>query len=184
MITKFDCNTGAVLLAIIVILSTSSPAEISKKCGVEQLPAKARALLLTKFPEWHIVETKDLLGDDRNIWIKAHHDACPGIAKGNFEGGQPTYAVSLIRRKANRLWQALVVLSDKDQVFVARVLDPPSEVARPLVISRLPPGKYSSAEGDTIAAAKFDVIQEEAIEAGATVFYWKNGEFHRIVVSE
>jgi hypothetical protein len=78
----------------------------------------------------------------------------------------------------------MIVLSERGQMFVAQVLDPPSIVARPLVISKLPPGTYSDAEGDRTAVAKFDVIQQEAIEAGATVFYWSNRKFHHIVVSE
>ena len=53
-----------------------------------------------------------------------------------------------------------------------------------VVISKVPPGKYSDYEDARISVTtKLDSILVESIEAGATLYYWSAGRYKSVRVS-
>lgn len=172
-------------VVILVLLGMGClPCAEAQSCRLEALPPSVRVMVEEKYPGWKIVTAGDLNRDDQKLWREAHGTSCPGLTTGHFEGTTLDYAISLIRLNGNKMRQALIVITTTEKGAMLRVLDPPSEVARPAVVTKLPPGKYSSADRSQSVVVQSDVVQEETIEAGASIFYWRSGAYHRLDVSE
>jgi len=125
-------------ILLTLLLSAASHPQSATTCGVEALPSAARHILVSKLPHWRVVTAKDLISDDRELWVTAHGETCPGIVEGHFEGSSTSYAVSLIKGNQNKLLQMLVILTPTGHGYLLRTVDPPSVVARPLVITKAP----------------------------------------------
>jgi hypothetical protein len=174
---------------ILLLLSCAvlQPCIHAASCEKAVLPEEANAVLRAKFPKLQIVTIAALDQDERQAWSDAHPGICPGIAQGNFgPGHKNAYAVSLFRPLGNyRYSEALVLLMQEAGKYSVRVLSPESEVtAHIYVVWQQPPGAYKDAQTGRKIRAVWPIITYEAIEAGATAYYWKGTEFRSFVLSQ
>ncbi|HET9837833.1 MAG TPA: hypothetical protein VFR84_06325 [Candidatus Angelobacter sp.] len=156
----------------------------SSSCENE-IPPQARKAVAGKLKNWKVVTVADLAADDREIWEDEYEQKCPGVTAGQF-APQParSWAITLIRSNRGALYQTLVLVTEKDQRYQVTTLSSSQKVARPSIVRRLPSGSYSSSHGETEIDAAFDVIAYETIEAGTMIFYWSNGKYRKVIISE
>lgn len=139
---------------------------------------------------WSILETTDLIEEDRALWEQFHPGQCPGIAVLNFDGrGENGYALALVQFGNGRDREKLVLFTRKDGQLSKRVLVPPSNilytnVAAPFVVWRAPPGIYHDLKTDRQIKLLHDGVVYERMEATATLFYFMHGQFKSILTSE
>jgi hypothetical protein len=149
----------------------------------DALPSSVRAAVEEKYPGWRLVQVSDLRSDDQTLWKKSHGAKCPGLAVGHYENGSDnSYAITLFQ-KAPKLRQLLVVITPGLPSPKLHVLSGPQEVAYLSVVSKLPPGSYSDAEGKPVKIGK-ESISYEAIEAGAITYYYSDGGYRSVQSSE
>jgi hypothetical protein len=156
-------------------------------CENVTLPDEANAVLKARFPGLQIVTLADLDQDERQAWSTAHPGMCPGIASGKFDPAHKiTYAVSLFRPLGNyRYREALVLLTQEEGKYFASILSPESEVtAHVYVVWQQSAGAFKDAETGKRVRAVWPIITYEAIEAGATAYYWQGSEFKSFVLSQ
>jgi hypothetical protein len=163
--------------ALVVTSSLRLSLALQLLCSEQSLPSPVRRLLSPELPGWRVTALQDLTPDDQEVWSKARGSACPGLLEGRFESAGRGYAIMLMRKDRGKFQQTLVVGVDKGGSWAFRILDGPSGVRVPLVITKWPPGKYESTDKGRQATTDFEVIQEEQIAASAAIFYWKDGKF-------
>ncbi|GLQ87714.1 hypothetical protein [Dyella flagellata] len=149
------------------------------QCTVPEVQAE----LQRSYSGWQVVSLEDLRAEDRDLWIKQHGTDCPGIFKAKLKSkAYKSYAVTIFKRD-HELQQALLILNDGQGIHSISILSGPQEVAYLSVVSKAPPGKYVDVTGKKIAVS-LDSVLYEAIEAGSTLYYFRNGRFSSITVSE
>lgn len=152
-----------------------------------KLPPAALKLIAKRFPGMHIVGLKDLVSDDQVIWQHTRPNQCPGLARGKFGPGITGYAVSLVKMLGNARYIAALALVFrwKRKEFKLHVLIPATEMsAHVMVVEVFHAGKYESAERDEVIHIQYDLIDYAALEAADIGFYWKDGKFRRILLTE
>lgn len=150
-----------------------------------ELPGQAQKVVAKKLKHWKVLTVADLPVDDREIWEDDYDEKCPGITAGQFGPNQSqAYAVTLVRFMSGGLYQTLVLVAEKNQRYQVTTLSRSQKVARPSIVRKLPGGTYSSAEGEMQIDAASDVIAYETIEAGTIIYYWNNGKYKEMVISE
>jgi hypothetical protein len=169
---------------IFLLITIGSFAHASEQaCGEEALLAPIRSLVQEKYPNWRIVQVPNLRSADQALWRKSHHTQCPGLVSGHFESDTAeSYAITLFR-KDQKLRQVLIVVTMEGSAPRLHVLSPVQEVAFLSVISKLPPGRYPDAEGKPFKIGK-ESISYEAIEAGAVMYFYRNGVYQSLQSSE
>lgn len=162
-----------------------SKAERRDTCA-SALPAGAKQAVLEAMRDWKLVTLADLGGDEQRIWKEQRGDQCPGAVAGHFNNQHgASFAVTLVRKRENSIYQTLVLLSKNNHgSYHMLTLDRPQRTARVSVVAKLPPGKYSSWDQATNIEAKFEVISYQVIEAGAVAFYWTGHEYKKLHTSE
>jgi len=171
------------LCGTLVRAQTAAPSA-SSSCENEFPPAVKKAVT-AKLKGWKIVTVADLVGDDKQIWEDSYDEQCPGITTGRFgPGPSQAYAVTLIRSRSGALYQTLVLVSENNRRSQIFTLARSEKTARPSIVRRLPAGSYSSPQGETQIDSQFDVVAFEAIEAGTVIYYWSNGKYRSLVISE
>jgi hypothetical protein len=163
-------------------------AQGSDSCPKATLPSAASELLKTTFPSWRPKQLSDLDADDRQLWLKAHDELCPGVAVGHFKSADETgYALLLVPSAKPTGGYKLIVLSrsQSGQGYTANVLDQAEgQTYSGLVISTAAPGRFSDFESTKSVQLKLDSIYLEWIEKGAQLFYWSRGRYHKLQVSD
>ncbi len=149
------------------------------------LPPAAKMVVDDKLKGWKVVTIADLRPDDRRIWTEKLGSTCPGVAAGHFDPrASSTYAVTLIQRRGQNLYQMVAVLTKKGQAYRLATLSSATQTSVTSVVAKLPPGKYSDPVDSIRINSRFDVISYETIEAGAKIYYWQNGRYHSLLTSE
>jgi hypothetical protein len=126
--------------------------------------------------------------DDQKLWLAARGNACPGMVDGNFETADKTsYALLLVPKSNAAAGYKIIVLGKgaSDDSYTWKLVDhaeAPTDLG--LVISKVPPGKYSDWEGNKSIHLKLDGLQVEWMEKGALVYYWSTGQYRRIRLSD
>jgi hypothetical protein len=184
MPARFHFLACAVILAIVPASSGQQ-----KNCRTSSLPSAAKALLDIEYAGWRPKDVADLGPDDRQLWLKAHPKDCPGIATGHFE--QPehlSYAVLLVPDSPVKQGYKILVLRELTigNTYAATLLDQ-ADGGYPssgMVISKVPPGKYSDFEETASVRLKLDAVNVEWIEKGAVLYYWANGKYRTLQTSD
>lgn len=157
-------------------------------CERTLLPEPARKLLERKFPSWRIRTVNDLPADEQEAWRKIRGEsACPGIAVGHFEAeDRDTYAVVLVPKSNNKPIYRLIVINKGRTSFAMKVLEAPNREVPVPEIYKLPPGDYDYLESDETKRIHLtrDSFQVEIFERAAWLYYWKNGKYHSLAVTE
>jgi hypothetical protein len=160
--------------------------KLNEEIRASALPDGAMQAIRGAMRGWKVVTLADLGGDERRIWKEQRGDQCPGAVAGHFDSRQvDSFAVTLVRKRENSIYQTLVLLSKNNHgSYTILTLDRPQRTALVSVVAKLPPGKYSSWDQATNIEAKFEVISYEVIEAGAVAFYWTGHEYKTLNTSE
>jgi len=103
------------------------------------MPDDVQVYLLSQ-PGWSVVDTKDLVEDDQNLWEQHHRGLCPGIGIVDLDGrGETAYALALLNHANGQVTEKVVVIRNQGG-SVAELLVPPmnimfTNVASPLLES-------------------------------------------------
>jgi hypothetical protein len=172
-----------ILLAIVGSFATHVHAE---NC-LNNLPQSIRSIV--EQDNWTILQPENLSGTDLKIWKGNHPGECPGVASGDFyPKGKPAFLIALIQHDqtqgnepAKQLEKLTLVYIKKDQP-VSEVVVPPTQVAAPLVVSKLRPGHYMGLDGTKASISRDSFIYERP--AGfATQFYYDGTHLKSFVIS-
>ncbi len=157
-------------------------------CTTTHLPTEIQQLLESKYSDWRPKTIADLDKDDRQLWLKANPHGCPGLAIGKFQRqDQMSYAVLLVRRTDPTHGYKLVVISKAvgSDGYSVSALDHADRASYSgLVISKVPPGKYSDFDDAGSIRSKLDAISVEWIEKGAVLYYYSRGKYHKLQTSD
>jgi len=175
------------LVVFITALMSGLPARAQDKCRWEALPTQARSRVSKKFPEWRIKLLSDLEAYDKGLWLKEHPKECPGIAVGHFEDpSHIAYGLLLIPKSASRTGYKIVVLTKSGALegYSLKILDQDSGDDSGLVISKVPPGRYTGFDTAQSVRLKLDGIETDWLEKSSTLFYWRNGRYLSLPTSD
>jgi hypothetical protein len=153
----------------------------------ELLPKEVKEIIVNKYKNWRILQKKDLVSDDQMLWDKYHRGECPGVTTGNFDSSSKTgYAILIISQaKTIKRTKLLLLIMGDSGKYTSQVLYVENDVSNFPVIHKEPPGKYSDFyDPKKTEEAKADVIVYEYIEASAVAFYYKNGQFRHLLISD
>lgn len=162
-------------------------APISDDCGTV-LPPPIAELLTSQFSGWRPKQLSDLESDDRQLWTRAHPRECPGIAVGRYQpGDELSYAVLLVPKSDSTNGYQLILVSKKSAQAASnwKLLDrAKGQAYSGIVVSTAKPGKYSDFDDTKSVVTKLDGIYLEWMEKGAVVYYWSNGHYVKLRVSD
>jgi len=165
-------------------------AQSQNRCRMENLPVQAQGLIRKTFPGWRIKLVSDLESYDKQLWEKAHPKDCPGLAIGHFRTADQTdYALLLVPNEGVNDGSKIFVLtkSERADTYSLKVLDHAEQQpgsSSGLVISKVPPGKYSSFDTTQSVTLKADGIEAEWLEQSSILYYWKNGRYRKLQTSD
>lgn len=178
---------GTLLIASLWAIAPPLAAKDSGTCEAARLSTSVNAFLAARFQGWRPKTLGDMDADNQRLWEKAHPDMCPGIAIGHFESTDVTsFAILLVPAKNPSGGYKLVVLKPlRSDNYAVRVLDHADTQAYDgLVITTADPGKYSDFSGTQSVTLKVNAVYLEWIEKGAQLFYFANGRYHKLQVSD
>jgi len=176
-----------IYVACLMFLFGTKSLRAEGPCDSSHLPTDVTKFLEAKYPSWKIETLADLGQRYKKIWQEKHEQECPGFASGRFHGNgeNESYAVLLIPQDSKNYGYRIIVLTKTEGgTFVANVLEssdkPPSA---PVVISRVPPGKYFDAPHWKDIKTNTHSIFVERLEVAGRLYYWKQDHFVRIPTS-
>ena len=178
----------ASLLALIFFASVATSAIAQpEKCTIRDLPKGIADIIRSKYAGWKPEQISDLSSDDRELWVKAHSNSCPGITSGHFDvANRVEYAV-LIVKNGNRDggYKLLIFRQDSSGSLNVNTLTHAEGVlGSGPVISHVPPGEYSDPESGKSVKTKLDSVLLEWIEAAAQLYYWTGTKFQKLQVED
>jgi hypothetical protein len=173
-----------------------APSKAADPCDISLLPQELQTKLTKEYPDWQPERLENLGELDRAYRTKAHPKDCPGIAIGHFESKpQLSFALFLVPRLVRKQQGfQLVVFSrtEPSALFVSHTVfqvDTGNFYERSdLVISRVPPGQYEEVEEDSGNPRKvslhLDGLLYEAIGKASSLYYWENGKYKGLPLSD
>ena len=127
----------------------------------------------------------DLRGYDKKLWLKMRSKECPGIAVGHFESSDRlAYAVLLVPKAADKAGYKILVLSKLSREYAATLLDQSKGTDESLVISKVPPGRYSEFGDEKSVRLRLDGVNVEWLEKSSTLYHWSKGKYQNIPTSD
>lgn len=159
------------------------PAQPEDPCKA-LLPPTLQKQMQREYPTWRLVTLTDLGDDDRQLWLNKHGGACPGVAKGNFDGSaRPQFALLLKADESRTLLKLVNAVMDRAKSY--RFTPLAEDIRFTYVIYGLPPGQYFAVEDRaTPIKVRHDAIALERLEVGMSIFYYLDGKFKQSVVSQ
>ena len=177
------------LTQVCLIAFSAISANSTDPCTNTRFPKKVLNLIVRKYPRWRILRLFDLPEPHQHKWLGGDYATnCPGIASGHFlSSTESSFVFSLVPRNKKTEGYRLVVVS-KDRVkegqYAGTVIDQANEPVNPQIVYTVPPGKYSDQSGTETVELALDGIQVEEMEKGASLFFWRDGQYRRLQVSE
>jgi len=180
------------LVAAHPLCSIPSPAKASQAkspCSESVLPASLQELVGAKFSGWRPKQLSDMDQDDQKFWTEGPHAKdCPGIAVGHFESADDlSYAILLVPKSKPDGGHKIVVFGkpSANVDYVGKlIVHAEGGTYSGLVVSKAEPGKYSSWDSTKAIQIKLDGVYVEWMEKGAQLFYWSNGRYRKLQVSD
>ena len=162
----------------------ASTLAVAEDC-LPRLPPAAAELLASSYPDDRVLQLSDLNADDQGIWKNAYHDACPGVAKGNFTGKKGEYAVLLVPSKPdNHETRAVLVLPKEGGGLMQKQIYAERRVGNLPVIRRSDRGVYKDLEKRVTLTAPNDVVLIEHLESKVTAIAFVQGEMRTLTIAE
>ena len=127
--------------------------------------------------------------DDQQLWLKGSKPKdCPGIATGHFQSTKElSYALLLVPKSNPNEGHKIIVVSknETNDSYDWRLLDhAEGQTYSGLVLSKAAPGKYSDWENEKSIQLKLDGIQVEWMEKGAVLYFWSEGRYRKLQISD
>jgi hypothetical protein len=182
-----------ILASSLCLLACSTTTRAADPCDISVLPQEIQTKIAKDFPDWQIERLEHLDDEDRQLWVKAHPNECPGIAIGHFESKtELSFAVLLISKPDRKRLGFRVVAFSREgskSPYIARLVTKwnqggPYNLGSDEVIARVPPGQYNDVEKPNSVHTDLDSILDETLEKGAAIFYWKNDRYRELQTSE
>jgi hypothetical protein len=166
------------VLAMFAVISTHAFAE---GCPSD-LPESARAVV--EQGNWKVVQPLDLPVSDARIFKNAHQGQCPGVAAGNFYSkADSSFLVALIQQDSqNNLIEKLVLVTLKKGRMDTIETIPPTQVTKPSVVWKLPPGHYAGVDGTRAHISRDSFVYEQVIST-ATQYYYDGSHLRSFIIS-
>jgi hypothetical protein len=191
VLTKPELRRVLLFLAVGVMALISTPpawAQTSNSCAETDLPGPVIELIKAKFSGWRPRQPSDLGSDDRQLWVKAHGNQCPGTAVGHFESpDRLSYAVLLVPQSDPTGGCKLLVFSrmpSGDGYASKLLVEWNGKTYTGVVISKAPPGHYSDFEHASVSVTtRLDGVFLTFQEQGADLYYWSAGRYKTVRVS-
>ena len=137
-------------------------------------------------PKANIVSLEDLNLASRGKFQTEAPDASPGFIGADFNGdGIPDYAALLRfpRRGSSAEW-LVVFLGNRDGGFHLRLLEKFDGLRDDLYIAMKAPGEVKPINSARGVKLRMPGIARVALDRSRKLFYWQNGRFQRVVISE
>jgi hypothetical protein len=191
---SFHRNMGktifvTIITVVLIFFDSASFAELVLKdpCDISLLPKPVQEVLRHKFPTWQLLTLSDLTDEEKNYWLKSKGgEKCPGIAAGHIETWTYlSYAMVLLSREPTKPVSKFLIISERRKERFEIVVTYPYFG----FVSTVPPGKYEGAKGADYQQPNFiqlrlDGIVFEGFQKGKILYYWKNGRYHSLIISE
>jgi hypothetical protein len=173
-------------LIIVLIQNSAHGEELLKKSCASLLPDEAKEEIIRTYKNWRILEQDDLVSDDQLLWNKYHMGECPGIVVGTFDNsGKKAYAVLMITQAPIKKAKLLLIRKKYNGKYTITLFYSENNLPNFPVIHKGPPGLYYDFYNRKHSIeAKADVIIYEHIESKAIAFYYKNGKYQHLLISD
>lgn len=153
-------------------------------CDMKNLPQGIHDYLQRNFGEWKIVTSEDLLPDHKPVFLKRHPNKCPGFTSGKYKcSDRPLFAVVIISNEKPRRSKLLVFEKVQGSYQATPLGGLPNVVITPVVLT-MPPDTYLSWRREKEIKAKYPVIFYVHYEASAQMYYWSEGKWHKLQISD
>jgi hypothetical protein len=169
------------VVSLSLLCSSVTPAD---PCNPRKIPEQIRSALATEYAGWRIVTPAVLEASDQKEWVDNYSNECPGMISGRFSGNVDGYVFNLIRKRAGKTLQQVVYYPTSDEKVVPMVIWPRAEAQVPIVISKFPPGRYTSFYDRNSISIKTDTIGISKLGAWTLVYYWHGTRFRTILTSD
>lgn len=146
-----------------------------------------KLLSLKYYQQWRPIAIYDLPPPHQRMWRRSlNRFDCPGIAMGHFERkSELSYAFSMKPRDPRQTgWRLVVISQTRQGTYHDRVLGQTDERVPPYVIYVVPPEEYTDAFETESVKLRLDGLQVEQMESGAMLFYWREGQYHSLILFE
>lgn len=146
------------------------------------LPAGAKTKLEAAYKGWSVLEHNQLYPHQQELW----GPRCPGVAIGQFKGpGVTGYAVVIVRQIKDVKQAKLLLLEKHASDFAIQTLREQNEIPSYPVVHKEPPGVYREFyDRESTIKVTNDVFVYEHLEATATLFYYKDGRYRELLISD
>lgn len=155
----------------------------SALCKRGSLPPDVQSRLKGEFGSWKVQESTDLSPSAHKRWESEKPLTCPGIAVGQFENANPSYAVLLVPKVHTDASYKFLVFGPKagKQSYEMRVADSGDKGAVNFFIHRALISKFF----DETSRKKFQAHTSDGIllvdaakdEYGVEVYFWSGGQY-------
>ncbi len=155
-------------------------------CSSAQLPEPVRAVLESQFQNWRYVTLSDLNDYYRDKWIESSPKECPGLVIGHLRGTHSlSYAFLLVPRQGKaEKYKLIVVHRSEKNGYVAAEVASFEATYHYSVISKATPRQYTDLDKGTRINLLLDGIIVEELGAGASFYFWHQGKYKEILISE
>jgi hypothetical protein len=165
-----------------------SRARVTDPCDLSVLPPELQTELARDYSDSQPEKLENLSEHYRQLWLKDHPNDCPGIAIGHFESkSELSYGLFLVPRPDRKHPGASIVVFSRTRLtipFVSHLVQRWDagnfQDHSDLVISKVVPGKY----GDPKVLIDLDGVLYEALEKASSLYYWKNGRYQGLSISD
>jgi hypothetical protein len=179
---------AAVPIVLYVCGGFCSQARAADPCDLSLLPRELQTELAKTYPDSQLERLENLSEYYRQSWLKEHPNDCPGIAIGHFESkSELSYALFLVPRPDRERPGASIVVFSRIRPtarFVSHLVfrwnDGNFCIPSDLVISKVAAGKY----GGPKVLIGLDGVLYEAMEKASSLYYWKNGRYQGLSISD
>jgi hypothetical protein len=148
------------------------------------LPAPIRTYLRTKYPGWRVLELSDLLPEDRKFFLDHNPGGCPGFTSGEYIPGRKAFAVLAVSKIRKPARVKLIVFVGKEKGYRPTILAKSTTEGPLPAVFTMPAGAYQSWDREEEVRAQHPVIFYVRYEARAVMFYWENGEWRELQISD
>jgi hypothetical protein len=181
--------TRVVLLLVLLLLPVSaSSQQSSSTCAPTVLPPDVSEWLKNHLSGWRIKTTQDLEAYHQKLWNENRPNQCPGIAQGHFTNAtEGEFALLLVPESTEKKgYKVLAFIKPKGmRARAPKIVEyEKDENSERVVLYPTPPGLYKDPENTRRARIPSDGIVIEEMEAGATLYFWRNNRFERLIISE
>lgn len=152
--------------------------------GCRNLPESVKDYL-SRNPQWHLVDIKDLIPEDRALWRRYHKDLCPGLARARLDTQKsPYFVLALLREDKKSSLEKLIAIPPQSDHAKNDIILTVDKGTRTSVVWKAGPGKYDDVVTGQRIRLKHDTVIYEVMEAGAITYYLSRGHFKYIQTSE